>query len=56
MTVILNLKDMPMKATACGSCQGSSSDNTVRTEARTPIQEQNRIDQTVIGTTALTAA
>lgn len=34
MTVVLNLKDRPLKATACGSCQGSSSDNTVRTEPR----------------------
>ena len=34
MTVLLNLKDRPLKALACGNCQGSSSDNTVRTIPR----------------------
>lgn len=37
MTVLLNLKDRPLKATACGQCQGSSSDNTVRT---LPLQDE----------------
>lgn len=32
MTVILNLKDTPLRARACGNCQGSSSDNKIRTD------------------------
>ncbi|HZU55673.1 MAG TPA: hypothetical protein VFA06_07370 [Actinocrinis sp.] len=56
MTVVVNLKDVALKPTACGSCQGSSSDNTVRTEVRTALEEQARTGQTVNETSALIAA
>jgi hypothetical protein len=32
VTVILNLKDTPLRARGCGNCQGSSSDNKIRTD------------------------
>lgn len=35
MTVVVNLKDKPLRATACGGCQGSSSDAQVRPERET---------------------
>jgi len=36
--VVVNLKDKPLRATACGGCQGSSSDAQVRPERETKAQ------------------
>jgi hypothetical protein len=38
MAVVVNLKGKPLRATACGGCQGSSSDAQVRPERETKAQ------------------
>lgn len=45
MTIVVNLKDKPLRATSCGACQGSSSDAQVRPERETKTQTRREVPE-----------